>query len=158
VCTARRCDTDLSPVVDAEISSVNSLFDTEAVLSGIPVSDVDTAGIFDFVSPSDVTPTELTALDKFLYGLDPLQASFEPESYDVFNGALANFDDAFNIELYSALNGGVLDPDSADVFGSASDISAALDTNTVSGAVGTFLAEGWHELLLYFDIGTAVVY
>ena len=75
----------------------------------------------------------------------------------LFDGALADFDDAFNIEQYSLLNGGALDPDAADVFGSASDITGALSTDSVSGAVGTFLTEGWHELLFYFDIGTAVV-
>jgi hypothetical protein len=147
-------DTDLSPVVDAEISSLNSLFDTEAFLSGVPV---DTAGIFDFVSPGDVTQTQLTAFEDLLYGSDPLRPEID-YSYDLFNGALANFDDAFNVDLYSLLNGGVLDPDSADLLGSATDISNALSTDTVSGAVGTFLTEGWHELLLYFDIGTVVVY
>jgi hypothetical protein len=149
---------DISSIVDTEISSVNSLFDTEAVLSGIPATDVDTAGTFDFVSPSDVTTTELTTLYHFLSGSDQLIASVDPESYEVFNGALANFDDAFNVGLYSLLNGGVLDPDSADFFGSADDIGGALSTDTVSGAVGAFLTQGWDELLLYFGIGTAVVY
>jgi hypothetical protein len=35
--TLAAADTDLSSVVDAEISSLNSIFDAEAVLSGIPL-------------------------------------------------------------------------------------------------------------------------
>ncbi len=151
-------DTDISPVVEAELSSLNSLFDTEAVLSGIPLTDVNTAGVYDFVLVGDASTADLTSLYHLLSGSDPVIQDLDPTSYDLFNGSLTNFDDAFNVELYSLLNGGALDPDYGDMLGSSSDITNALSTDTVSGAVSTFLTEGWHELLLYFDIGTVVVY
>ena len=150
-------DTDISPVFEAELSSLNSLFDTEAVLSGIPLTDVNTAGVYDFVLVGDASTTELTNLYHLLSGSDPVIQDLDPSSYDVFNGALNNFDDAFNVELYSLLNGGALDPDYGDMLGSSSDITNALSTDTVSGAVSTFLTEGWHELLLYVGIGTVSI-
>ena len=151
-------DTDISPVFEAELSSLNSLFDTEAVLSGIPLTDVNTVGVYDFVFAGDASTTELTNLHHFLAGSDPVIQDLDPTSYDVFNGALNNFDDAFNVELYSLLNGGALDPDYGDMLGSSSDITNALSTGTVSEAVSTFLTEGWHELLNYFDFGAVTVY
>ena len=54
--------------------------------------------------------------------------------YNEFNGALTEFDDAYNVYAYAAANGGALDTDAADYLGSATTIGHALDTGTVAGA------------------------
>jgi hypothetical protein len=147
---------DLTSTVDSEITSLNALFTSEATLAG-DSSDIiqPTAGQpFDTISlteaPDSGTPT---TLDYELYGLNPIaNAASDPGAYNVLNGALVEFDDAYNVELYSLLNGGDLIPQADvanDLFGSAGTIADALDTGTVTGAVGAFLTDGWSDLLGY---------
>ncbi len=66
-----------------------------------------------------------TLLDYELYGLNPAVAgpASDPGAYNVFNGALTEFDDAYNVELFSLLNptAAIDTIPMADLFGSTSD-------------------------------------
>jgi hypothetical protein len=134
---------------------MNSLFVSEAGLAGVG-GDVVTHGpnTFDTIplidAPNTGTPT---ILDFELYGLNPIaNAASDPGAFSEFNGALVNFDDAYNVELFSLLN-----PTAAigtipltDLFGSASGIGEALATGTASGAAGDFLTDGFADLTGFF--------
>jgi hypothetical protein len=148
--------TDITSTVNSEIASLNALFASDVALAGDPATDVITNGANTFdtttlaVAPDTGTPN---LLDYELYGLNPIaNASSDPGAYDVFNGALTEFSDAYNVEAFSLLNPGVdintipLD----DLFGTSTNITAALASDTVSGAVTAFLTDGWNDLLGYF--------
>jgi hypothetical protein len=151
---------DLTPVVDSEVAAMNALFQTDALLTGVPSSDyaIGPQG-FDAILPADVATVQdngTTPFDFVLYGVNPTEAGLasDPGAYTEFNGALVNFDDAYNVELFSLLN-----PNApidtiplTDLFGSASGISEALATGTASGAVTDFLTDGWNDLLGYFGV------
>lgn len=144
---------DLTTTVDSEISTLNTLFTSEADLAGVggDVTGGTTPGTFETIplidAPDSGTPT---LLDYELYGLNPIaNAAGDPGSYNVLNGALTEFDDAYNVEVYSLLNGGDLISGASaadDLFGSASNITAALATDSVSGAVGAFFTDGFNDL------------
>jgi hypothetical protein len=143
---------DLTSIVDSEISLSNSIFDSEAALAGDSTDVVTHAGSFDTIplnfAPNAGTPT---LLDFELYGLNPIaNAASDPGSYNVFNGALTEFDDAFNSEAYGLLNNNALVPE-ADLFGSDKVIDAALATNTDTGAATTFFDAGLADLQGYLD-------
>jgi hypothetical protein len=145
----------LASTVDSEIASLNSIFTGEAGLAGDSTDVVTHAGSFDTIPLSFApdTGTTPTLLDYELYGLNPIaNAASDPGAYVVDNGALTEFDDAYNVEAYSLLN-----PTDAintipldDLFGSSANITAALASDTVSGAVTSFLTDGWNDLLGYF--------
>jgi hypothetical protein len=160
---------DLTTAVDSEISSLNSIFDTEALLAGDYGDIVHNPGTFDTVPVGDAPPavdsSELTTLDYELYGVDPLKDAISPSpgADDLFNGALAEFSNAYNTELYSMLNGGAAMPETAwstDLFGPEInwDVAFVDGTATASHAVTSFLTDGWNDLVGYFDIGTVMVY
>ena len=72
----------------------------------------------------------------------------------MFNGALTEFDNAYNVELFSLLN-----PSAAvdtipltDLFGSDKVIDAALGTGSDTGAATTFFEAGLADLQGYLDI------
>jgi hypothetical protein len=147
--------TDITSTVDAEIASLNSIFESEAALAG-DSADVVTHGAnsFDTIPLADAPQTPpFTPLDYELYGINPAVAgpASDPGSYNVFNGALTEFDDAYNSELYGLLNGNALIP-ATDLFGSAHEIGIALGTGTDIGAFTTFLDAGWADLLGYFAL------
>lgn len=71
------------------------------------------------------------------------------------NGSLVEFDDAYNVLEYSQLNGGELAP-AADLLGPSTTITAALATDSVSGAFTTFFDQGVDDLLGYFGIFPAI--
>jgi hypothetical protein len=158
---------DFSSILDSEISSLNSIFDSGALLTGVPADalDVNAAGFstvpLEF-APQVTDPADLTAFSYFLYGVNPIDAGIvsDPGSYVVFNGALTEFYDAFNIGLYALFNGGDLVPaaDASDfLFGSAGTIADALgDGATVSSAITDFLTNGFADLAGYFDLGAFV--
>jgi hypothetical protein len=77
--------------------------------------------------------------------------SDDPGSYDVFNGALIEFDDAYNAALYSLLNVSNLIP-ADDLIGSSTTIDAALATGSDAGAFTTFFDVGEADLFAYFDL------
>jgi hypothetical protein len=146
----------LAGTVDSEIASMNALFVSEVALAGDPATDVITHGANTFdtttllAAPDTGTPTPL---DFELYGLNPIaNAASDPGAFSEFNGALVNFDDAYNVELFSLLNPtAALDTIPAgDLFGSASGIAEALATGTATSAVTDFLTDGFADLQGFF--------
>jgi hypothetical protein len=72
----------------------------------------------------------------------------------VFNGALTEFDDAFNSEAYGLLNNNALIPDT-DLFGSDKVIDAALAPGaTDMSAATTFFDAGLADLSGFFGLGS----
>jgi|SRR5271155_307089 len=148
----------LAPTVAGEVASLNSLFQTDAFLAGVPSTDyaVGPQG-FDTILSGDVATVQgngTTPFDFLLYGVDPTKAGLasDPGAFTEFNGALVNFDDALNVELFSLAN-----PTAAidtipltDLFGSASGISEALATGTATLAAGDFLTDGFADLTGFF--------
>ncbi len=139
---------DLTTTIDSEISQLNTIFLGDATLAG-DGSDVvssTTPGVFDTIPPSFAPDSGTpTLLDYELYGLNPIaNAAGDPGSYNVFNGALTEFDDAYNALLYSA-DYNTLIP-ASDLFGSASEITTALATGTDAGAAGDFFSAGLADL------------
>jgi hypothetical protein len=148
----------LTGTVDTEVASLNSLFQTDAFLAGVPSTDY-TVGAqgFDTILPADVATVQgngTTLFDFLLYGVDPTKAGLagDPGAFTEYNGALVNFDDALNVELFSLAN-----PTAAidtipltDLFGSASGISEALATGTATLAAGDFLTDGFADLTGFF--------
>jgi hypothetical protein len=143
----------LTSTVDSEIASLNALFDSEAALAGDTVT-THGANTFDTVPLIDAPQNPpFTPLDYELYGINPAFAgpASDPGSYNVFNGALTEFDDAFNSEAYGLLNNNALIPE-ADLFGSDKVIDAALATGTDTGAATTFFDAGLADLQGYLAI------
>jgi hypothetical protein len=141
--------TDITSTVDAEIASINSLFEAQANAAGVGsdvVSGTDTQP-FDTIPLADVN----TTLGYQLYGLNPTaNAVSDPGAYNVYNGASTEFDDAYNSALYGALNGNTNLIPEADLFGSAHEISTALATGTDFGAASDFFSVGVADLEGYF--------
>src|ERR1700749_2543580 len=108
----------VTDTLGSEVSSLNGLFQFDALLSGVPSTDYAPSGVggLDTILLADVakdapqsgTPS---TLDYLLYGVDPFKAgvSGDSGSFSEFNGALTQFDNAYNVEVYSAANGGALD-------------------------------------------------
>jgi hypothetical protein len=142
--------------VDSEISLLNSLFSGEAALAG-DTSDVSggtTAGSFETVPLADAPQTApFTTLDYELYGVNPAVAgpASDPGSYNVFNGALTEFSDAYNVEAYSLANGGALDTTAADFIGSAGSIATGLGEANATDAADYFYNFGIGDLSGFFD-------
>jgi hypothetical protein len=140
---------ELSGTLDTEIASLNSIFEGDLSAAGVPSADytLGGTGVFDTINAGDVATVENNAtFDDLVFGLNPASESPDPGSYDVFNGALVEFDDAYNSLLYAADYGGNLIP-AADLFGSATDISAALATDSDFGAAGDFFSNGLADLV-----------
>jgi len=147
-------DTPITSTVESEISSLNSIFESEAALAGDSGDVVHHAGSFDTIPLADAPQTGTpTFLDYELYGVNPIAAgpASDPGSYNDFNGALGKFDDAYNVFLYAAQNGGNMDMNDADFIGSASSIDHA-QTLGVAGAEQYFLNFGLGDLEGYFGI------
>jgi hypothetical protein len=146
---------DLSTVVADEISAANDNFLTDTFITGNYADVVYHTGTFDTILAADAPVSGTTFLDSVLYGVDPAEAdpSTVPGAYDLFDGAVVEFDDAFNVELYSQLNDGALVP-AADLLSvpSTTTVAEALATDSVQGAFTTFLDQGLTDLLAYVDI------
>jgi hypothetical protein len=144
---------DLTTTVDSEISSLNNTFQGDTFLTGNYADVIYHTGGLDTILAADAPVSGTTFLDAVLYGVDPAAAdpSVVPGAYDVFNGAAVEFDDAYNIEAYSQLNGGELAP-AADLLGSSTTITEALDTGTVAGAFTTFVDQGLADTLGFLGI------
>jgi len=145
---------DLTSTVDSEISTLNALFTGEADLAGdgSAVIAPTASQPFDTIPLADAPKDGVGTLDSLLYGVDPAVAgpATDPGSYNVFNGAVVEFDDAFNSEEYGLLNNDALIP-SADLFG-GSEVTTALLTGTDTGAATTFFDAGLADLAGFFDI------
>jgi hypothetical protein len=144
---------DLTTTIDSEITSLNSTFASEVALAG-DTKDLVTATApgFDTIPLADAPQTApFTTLDYELYGLNPLAAlpAGDPGSYNVDNGALTEFDDAYNSLVYAADYNNALIP-SSDLFGSAHEITVALTTGTDIGAFTTFFDAGLADLAALF--------
>jgi hypothetical protein len=149
----------LLPFVDSEISLMNSLFVSEADLAGFG-NDVMTNGAntFDTIPLADAPNTGITPtlLNYELYGLNPIgNAASDPGAFSEFNGALVNFDDAYNVELFSLLNptADISSIPLGDLFGSSGNIAEALATATTGGTsavITDFLTDGYNDLLGFF--------
>jgi hypothetical protein len=72
-------------------------------------------------------------------------------AFDLYNGALGEFDNACNVELYAADNANAFAP-TADLLGTG-DATTALETGTVTGAFESFLQAGLSDLTAYFEPG-----
>jgi len=150
-------DTPITTTVDSEIASLNSLFTEETTLAGVPSAYITTGGtgVFDIIKPGDVTAVELnTKFDDLLYGFNPDNLTTDPGAYDLFNGALGEFDNAYNVGLYALENGGAFisaagAPDDLIATGAT---SAALATDSLYGELSTFFDAGLLDLAGYFDI------
>lgn len=152
--------TDISSTVSGEISSLNSMFATDANLFGVGSDVVTNAGSFDTFPVADLTTATgaATPFDYFLYGLDPIaNASPDPGAYDLFNGALAKFDDAVNFGVYALENSGAAIPAadfSSDLFGVSTALTTELTGATASQAITDLLGNASSDLAGYFDIGS----
>jgi hypothetical protein len=150
--------TDITSTVDSEITSLNSLFTADADLAGVPSADITggtTAGSFETILAGDVSAVEGNGtFDDLVYGFNPDNLSSDPGSYDVFNGALGEFDDAANVGLYALENGGAAIPtaDASDNLILTGASTAALATDSVSGEFTTFFDAGLSDLAGFFDI------
>jgi hypothetical protein len=58
-------------------------------------------------APKTTVPGDVSPLEYELYGVAPITAGISSDSgsYDLFNGTLGEFDDAYNVELYALENG-----------------------------------------------------
>lgn len=144
---------DLTSIDATEISSLNALFTVDADLAGDSSDVVTHAGSFDTIPVADAPTDGTGTLDSLLYGVDPLAAgpSSDPGSYDVLNGAVIEFDDAFNTELYALENNGALIP-AADLIGSSTNIDNALALGNPTAAAEYFFNFGLGDLQGYLDI------
>jgi hypothetical protein len=133
---------DWTSVLASEASGENSIFQLEAQLAGVPASDYNLVGGFDTILPADVVkdaPVSGTPsiLDYELYGVNPITAgvSLDSGAFNIFNGAVTKFDDAYNVLLYAAENKDALIP-AVDLFGN--HITEALAGGTDAGAFEYF--------------------
>jgi hypothetical protein len=153
----------LTSVVASEDSLLNSLFVSDATLAGVPSTDYAPVGGLDTILLADVAkdaPLSGTPsiLDYELYGLSPFVAgvSSDSGSFSVLNGALTEWTDAYNIELYSLLNP-TLAADTipaADLIGSTETIQDAFanGTGSVSDVATYFYEFGANDLAGYLDL------
>jgi hypothetical protein len=136
---------DINPTIGNEIVQLNQLFELDARLTGDPDVFGDIAphgsnvfGVgFDTIAPSDTT----TAFDALVFGA--AGPSLDPGSYDVLNGAVGEFFNAFNVEDYALMNAGALLP-AADIIGTHAEMA------TVAASVSEYLTLGFQDLLGYF--------
>jgi hypothetical protein len=152
----------LTSVVGSEESLLNSLFVSDATLAGVPSGDYAPVGGFDTILPADVVkdvPLSGTPsiLDYELYGLTPFTAgvSTDSGSFDVLNGALTEWSDAYNIELYSLLNptAAIDTIPAGDLIGSAETIQDAFANGSTAADVATYFYEfGANDLAGYLDL------
>jgi hypothetical protein len=153
----------LTSTVDSEVALLNSLFLSDTTLAGVPASELVTSttpGVFDIVNPLDITAVQgagtiPTAFDYLVYGINPIGAGLasDPGAYNVLNGALTEWSDAYNTELYSLLNAGALIP-ATDLIGSSETIADAFGngTGSVSDVATYFYEFGANDLAGYLDL------
>ena len=111
----------VSSTLSSEESLLNSIFVSDAALAGdsSDVTGPTATNPFDIITPADVSTVQgngTTLFDDLIYGVDPVKAGLasDPGSFNDFNGALTQFDNAYDVELYSMFNNGVMDTNVAD--------------------------------------------
>jgi hypothetical protein len=151
----------LISVVGSEESLLNSLFVSDASLAGVPSTDYTLVNGFDTILPQDIATvqgTGTTPFDYLIYGVNPTAAGLatDPGSYNVLNGALTEWSDAYNVELYSLLNpSAAIDTIPAtDLIGSTETIQDAFanGTGSVSDVATYFYEFGANDLAGYLDL------
>ena len=150
----------LISVVSGEISSLNALFVGEATLAGKGADLIapTASNPFETIPLADAPLNGTGLLDSFLYGVDPLEAgpASDPGSYNVFNGALTELYDAYNVELYALLNpaAAIATMPAADLIGSTETIQDAFanGTGSVSDIATYFYEFGANDLAGYLDL------
>ena len=153
----------VTSTLDSEIAYQNSLFETYAALSG-NTGDIikGGAGVFDQIKPDDLSTVaphllpgeanfgQVTPLETFLYVTNPIVAGISGNSgpFSEFNGALTQFENAYNVLAYAAVNNGQLDTNINDyIYNSA--IAHVLSTpslETTSSAYQYLLNYGLGDL------------
>ena len=115
--------TDIDPTISNEIVQLNNLFELDGKLAGVYGDIVPNINSipgnyvgFDTIPVNDLN----TGFTSLVFGA--AGASGDPGSYDVFNGAVGEFFNASNVELYSLLNGGALLP-AADIIGTHAELA-----------------------------------
>ena len=86
--------TDISSTLTSEITSLNGLFGLDATLAGIPSTDIVT-GTGDLPFDTIATADTNAIFDTLVFGA--AGPSTDPGSYDVLNGSLGEFLNAFNL-------------------------------------------------------------
>jgi hypothetical protein len=136
---------DLSSTFTAEIEGLNSLFGAAADAANLSDKVIDGTGVlpWDTIAASDTTDF----FNTLVFGFNPDNVTDGPiGAYDVFNGALTEFANAYNVGLFALLNGGGL-IDAADIFGPHVDFLEG----GVTSAITDFLQLGFSDILGYFD-------
>lgn len=141
---------------------MNSLFTEDTTLAGdsADLTAPTATNPFEIITPADIATvqgTGNTPFDYLIYGVDPANAglSSAPGSYDVLNGALTEWADAYNIELYSLLNpSAAIDTiPAADLIGSTETIQDAFAAGPTAADVATYFYEfGANDLAGYLDL------
>ena len=151
----------ISDAVTSEEALLNSIFVSDATLANVPASDYSLVDGFDVIKSTDIATVQgngTTPFDFLVYGVDPLKAGLatDPGAYNVFNGALTEWADAYNIELYSLLNpSAAIDTiPAADLIGSTETIQDAFanGTGSVSDVATYFYEFGANDLSGYLDL------
>jgi hypothetical protein len=140
--TTTTAPTDILPFESNEIVQLNNLFELDGKLAGnigdiAPHTAVGTNVGFDTIPTTDLNAT----FNDLVTGA--AGPSSDPGSYDVLNGALTEFYNAFNVEDYSLLNSGALLP-AADIFGTHAELA------TVAASVTEYLTLGTSDLAGFF--------
>jgi hypothetical protein len=141
---------DLSSTFTAEIEGMNSLFGLAGDAAGVSDKIVEGTGVL----PWDTIPTADTTdlFNTLVFGLNPDNVTDGPiGSYDVLNGALTEFANAYNVGLFALLSGGDV-IDAGDIFGTHADFLEG----GVASAIGDFLQLGFNDILGYFDPGSLI--
>jgi hypothetical protein len=150
----------LGDAVSGEESLLNSIFVSDATLANVPASDYSLVDGFDVINAADIATVQgdgTTPFDFLVYGLNPADnLATDPGSYNVLNGALTEFSDAYNIELFSLLNpSAAIDTIPAtDLIGSSETIADAFANGTGSASdVATYFFEfGANDLSGFLDL------
>ncbi|HEY9303103.1 MAG TPA: hypothetical protein VIO95_02290 [Mycobacterium sp.] len=153
----------VSSTLDSEVASLNALFLGDTTLAGVPTSDLQISaipGVFDIVKSADVFDVQgpvghPTAFDYLIYGVNPAEAGLasDPGAYNDLNGALVEFDNAYNVELYSLVNNGALDTTVTDYIQNNA-LDHALTLGNATSAAEYLFNFGLGDLEGFFGIFT----
>ena len=144
---------DMTDTLNSEIASMNSMFQTLATLSGIDADDINTDGTFYTFSGDDLSDNATFASLLYGFNWEDEMSQGVTGSYNLYNGALTEFYDAYNAGLYALMNDGAV-IDSSDLFGSSATIDAALavgDDGTGWDVASNFLENGFNDIAGYFS-------
>jgi hypothetical protein len=160
---------DLTSTYDTEVTVLNDLFQFDAALAGDSndITVATTPGVFDTIIPADLSTVAPhlvagstatpTPLEYELYGVNPIAAGISTTTgpYNELNGALTEFYNAYNSDVYGVLNGNTDLIPTTDLFGGTgpgTEIFAALGTGTDFGAATSFFEAGLNDLAGFFQI------